>query len=163
MTGGETETERFLERTRSAVMNIMVAMGGGIALSGIVLGRQKWGPSLFSPELAQKWAYRALLALFVASHVARRLGTSRAALRDPEGRPGRFFWGHVLAAAFAALAVPLGFFSAWATGPLALRPLIWDILPFWLVGLALAVLAFPRDYELAGLDKPLPDRDGPRP
>ncbi|MBX6315268.1 MAG: hypothetical protein IRY99_20510 [Isosphaeraceae bacterium] len=148
-----------MERTRSAVLNVMLVAGVGIALSGLMLGRRDRGLTDWPPAAARPWAYGALLVVVVASHLVRRLGASRSALRDPATRATRFIRAHVAAAVVALLAVPLGF----AYG-LAVEPELPAVLPFWVAALALGFLALPRDVELEGFDAPMAnDPGGPIP
>src|SRR4051794_5190530 len=97
------------ERTRSAVLNILVVMGGGIAVSGWALGRLDRGAFIGNAALLERGAFTALLAIVVFSHTWLRIGTGRTALRDPERRATRYYRAHVIAALIAALAVPLGY------------------------------------------------------
>lgn len=145
--GTEEAQESCLEQTRTAVLNVLVIVGAGIALSGWVLGRQDSGAKLWSPVLAQRWAHGALFGLIGISLIVRRVVGSRSALRPPERRAGRFYWAHTLGAAIGALAVPLGFGYGWA-----IRPRLDAVAPFWIAALALGFLAMPRAQELDGLD-----------
>jgi len=136
-----------LDRTRSAVLNVLVVTGTGIAFSGWLLRwRDRW--AVFrSPDSVGQGMLLGLIGLAVASHLARRLLSGRGALRDPARRGLRFYRGHVLAAALAALAVPLGLTYGWLV-----RPQLNAVGPFWVVALALGFLALPRAGELEGLD-----------
>jgi hypothetical protein len=140
----------LLERTRSAVLNVMVVAGLGIAVSGVVVGRRV----VLAPPLPRREAEAvgtgALVALIFAGFLVRRVLGARARLRDPATRPGRFYRAHVLGAAIGALAVPLGF----AYGYL-IRPTLGAVAPYWVAALALGAINFPRAVELEGLD------DGP--
>lgn len=141
----------LLERTRSAVMNVLVVVGLGIGLSGFLLGRRERGAWLLPPPESERVAYGSLLILGFASLFTRRVLGSRAGLREPTTRAARFYRGHVLGAAIAAVAIPLGFAYGWFV-----RPRLDGVWPFWVVALALTTLALPREVELDGFDRPLP-------
>ena len=149
--GLEPAAESCLDRTRSAVLNVLVFVGAGIAVSGWALGRRDRGALLWDPDLARRVSIVVLLTLLVASRVAQRVGSGRAALRDPMQRARRFRRSHVLAALIGAVAVPLGFGYGWA-----IKPRLEDICPFWVVALATGFLALPRSHELTGFDDPIP-------
>jgi uncharacterized membrane protein YfcA len=146
-----------LARTRSAVLNLLVAVGAGIAVSGLFLGRRDRGALLWPDREAGRWAHGVLLGLIVVSFMVRRVMGGRSSLREPEQRAGRFFWSHVASAAVGALAVPLGLAYGWA-----IRPRLEDIAPFWVSALALGVLAIPRAYELDDFNEPLNESTEPR-
>ena len=150
--GLEPAAAGCLDRTRSAVLNVLVFVGAGIAVSGWALGRRDRGAFLWDPDMARRVSIVVLLSLLVASRLVLRLGSGRAALRDPDGRARRFYRSHVAAAVVGALAVPLGFFYGWA-----IKPRLEDISPYWVVALASGFLALPRAHELAGFDEPIPD------
>jgi hypothetical protein len=137
-------------RTRSAILNVMVAVGCGIAASGVILSRRDRGALLWPDRNASRWAHGALIALIAISFVVRRVWGGRAALRDPEKRAARFYWAHVASAIVGALALPMGFAYAWAV-----RPKLDAISAFWVTALALGVLAWPRDSELEGFELPM--------
>jgi hypothetical protein len=140
-----------LERTRSAVLNVLVIMGAGIAASGLILGRRDRGALLVSERVAERGVHLALFLLIVASFVVRRVVGARSALRDPERRAARFYRAHVVGAVVGALAIPLGFGYGWAV-----RPRIDAVAPFWVAALALGLLAWPRAMELEGFDEAMP-------
>jgi hypothetical protein len=143
-----------LERTRSAVLNVMIAAGLGIALSGWLLrwlGREA-GVRARDQGLRQG-LMAGLLGLVAVSFVVRRTVAGRGALRDRSRRERRFYAGHVLAAAIGALAVPLGLAYGWL-----IRPRLDAVAPFWVAALALGLLALPRTHELEGLDEPEHDQ-----
>ncbi len=143
-----------LERTRSAVLNVLVAVGAGIAASGIVLGRHDvdaappWGVAR-----TQRLATAALLVLVAVAYLILRVGSGREALRDGPARAGRFYRSRVTATAVAALAVPLGFASGWIADPR-----LDALAPFWVAALGLGFLALPRGHELDDFDDPMPDQ-----
>jgi hypothetical protein len=134
------------------VLNVLVFVGAGIAVSGVVLRRLDRGALLWDPVMARRVSIVVVLVLLVASRVVLRVGSSRAALRDPEGRARRFLRSHVASAVVGAVAIPLGFAYAWA-----IKPRLEDISPFWVVAFATGALAMPRSHELAGFDEPIPD------
>lgn len=140
-----------LERTRSAVLNVLVAAGAGIAVSGWALGRLDAGALELDHETGQRYAYTALAALGGLSYFWRRNASSRAALRDPSTRADRFFRAHVSSAAIAAMAVPLGYLYGWG-----IYPRLGGVLPFWVAALALGFLAVPREAEVRDFDEPWP-------
>jgi hypothetical protein len=142
-----------LDRTRSAVLNVLMAAGLGIAISGWLL---RWHErrALFPgahPQLRQGLIV-GLFGVAVASYVVRRVMTRRGALHDPKQRAARFYRGHVLAAVLAALAVPLGLVYGWID-----RPRLDTVGPFWVVTIALGLLALPRAYEMEGFDSDVAD------
>lgn len=142
--GRAAESTACLERTRSAVLNVLVVVGAGIAASGWVLGRHE-------PDAALPWGAirtgRALMAalavLGAASYLTLRVVTGREMLRDPARRASRFFRGRVASAVIAALAIPLGFAHGWLVDP-NLKALA----PYWVAALGLGFLALPRGHEL---------------
>ncbi|HEV3163076.1 MAG TPA: hypothetical protein VGZ22_03465 [Isosphaeraceae bacterium] len=154
----EPAAVRCLERTRSAVLNVLVVVAAGIAGSGIVLGRRDRGVLLWPERTTQRATHAALLLLIVASFMVRRVLGSRSALRDPDTRCVQFYRAHVIGAIVGALAVPLGFAYGWGV-----RPLLDAVIPFWLTALALGVLALPRAYELADFDAAMSEPSEPRP
>ena len=141
-----------LERTRSAVLNVLVFVGAGIAASGWALGRHDpnaappWGP------LATRRASMvALVALIALSYLILRVGSGREALRDPSRRASRFFRARVAAASVAALAIPLGFAQGWFVDPR-----LESLAPYWVAALGLGFLSLPRGPELDDFDEPMP-------
>ncbi len=140
-----------LDRTRSAVLNVLVVVGAGIAVSGWVLGRRDRGALLWDPVMARRVSIVILLSVLVAGRLVLRIGSSRSSLRDPLQRARRFFRAHILSAAVGALAVPLGFAYGWA-----IKPRLEDISPYWVVALATGFLALPRSHELAGFEEAIP-------
>jgi hypothetical protein len=152
----EPAARACLERTRTAVANILVAAGIGIALSGLVLGPRDRGALGRSSEWARRGALLGLLTLVVSSFAVRRIGARRAALRDPARRAARFGRAHVRAAALAALAVPLGFAFGWAVDPR-----LEAVVPFWVAALAMGSLAVPRAHDLEGFDSPMLESSEP--
>ena len=148
----------WLEKTRSTVLNLVVAAGFGIAVSGGLLRwRDRWAVSR-APASVGSGLTVALIALGVSSYLVRRTISGRGALRDPETRGVRLFRGHVASAALAVLAVPLGLAYGWFV-----RPRLDAVAPFWVVALALGLLALPRSRDLQDLDAPRldPETNGP--
>ncbi len=140
-----------LARTRSAVLNVLVATGAGIAVSGWILGRHEpTGAPPWGPERAGRAILAALLVLVVVAYGALRNGSGRAALRDPGRRASRFFRARVAAATVAGLAVPLGFARGWLVDPR-----LEALAPFWVAALGLGFLALPRGPELDDFDEPM--------
>lgn len=140
-----------LERTRSAVLNILVVVGLGIAVSGWVLRPRAQGVAPWPVVTARRVALSGLLALVVASFATRRIGSTREALRDPNTRLARFHRAHLLGALIAALAVPLGFIYGYAVDPT-----LPAVAPFWVAALTLGFLSLPRRSTLDDFDDPLP-------
>jgi hypothetical protein len=141
-----------LAKTRSAVLNVLVAVGITIAVSGWLLrahpgaaGRSQLTHAIHLGLIAT------LLILGATSFVSRRLMGRRSWLRDSMRCERRFFWSHVLPAIFAALATPLGLAYGWFVAPR-----LELVIPFWVVPLALGFLALPRAEELADFDRPMP-------
>jgi hypothetical protein len=139
-----------LERTRSAVLNALVGVGAVVAVSGFLLRGRTEGALVGPQERLGHALLLGLLGVFVASTVLRRTLCRRARLRDPRSRGPRFFWGHVLPAWVGALAAPLGLLHGWLVSPR-----LEAILPFWVVALALGILAYPRGRELEGFEPPM--------
>ena len=135
-----------IDRTRSAVLNVLVAVGFGIAASGLLLRNRE------SRTLAPvgKWLLAGLFVIAVMSYATRRVLARRLVLEAPETRAGRYFRAHVLSAAGAALAVPLGFVHGWLV-----RPNLQSVAPYWVVALTLGFLALPREHELEGFREPI--------
>jgi hypothetical protein len=150
----------LLRRTRLAV--------GGIAVGTVLLALlgfaalARLGPlpirSLLPEFITQRTMGLALIAVVVASFGVRRGLGGRPALRDPATRAQRFFSAHVLAAAVGSQAVVLGLADRAVFDPPAR-----DLAPFWVAAALCLALAFPRGYELADFDEPLPpaERSGP--
>jgi uncharacterized membrane protein YedE/YeeE len=149
MTGPDRNRAACLERTRAAVLNVMLLVGAGILGSGLILRRRDRGALLWSERPAARAFHLALFGLVAASILIRRIMASRSALRDSGLRAVRYFRAHVLSAAAGALAIPLGFAYGWAV-----RPRLDGVAPFWVAAIALGVLAIPRRYDLQDLDEP---------
>jgi hypothetical protein len=140
-----------LDRTRSAVLNVLVVVGAMIAASGWVLGHHDPEPGLPWGVLETRRGLMIALGVLVAlSYLILRVGAGRERLRDPARRGSRFFRGRVGSASVAALAVPLGFVHGWF-----LDPHLESLAPFWVAALGLGFLALPRGHELDDFDEPM--------
>jgi hypothetical protein len=143
-------SRRCLDRTRAAVLNLLVITGLSIAISGGLLRwRATHEQGIGSKSLHEKLMI-GLLLLAIVSFLCRRLLGRRARLKDPDTRALRFFWSHFLPAMVAALAAPLGLLHGWLV-----VPGLESISPFWVVALALGFLALPREHELRGFALPI--------
>jgi hypothetical protein len=150
--GRDPSAAACLERTRSAVLNVLVVVGAGIAASGWVLGHH-------DPDAVLPWglvktrraSMVALVALIALAYLILRVVAGREMLRDPARRASRFFKGRVAASSVAALAVPLGFAYGWLVDPR-----LEVIAFFWVTALGLGFLALPRGHELDDFDEPMP-------
>ena len=154
--GRDPETVDCLVRTRSAVLNVLVFVGAGIAVSGWGLRQRQAGrlaPWGWDLPLTQQGAMAVLVGLIALAYVVLRVGSNRELLRDPARRGGRFFRSRVAAAVVAASAIPLGFVAGWANDPR-----LEALAPFWIAALGLGFLALPRGYELDDFAEPIPAR-----
>ncbi len=149
----EPSAEACLDRTRSAVLNVLVAIGAGIAASGWALGQHEPDAVLpWSPVTTGRASMVALVGLVALSYATLRISSGREALKDPGRRASRFFRGRVAAAIVGGLAVPLGFAHGWFVDPR-----LEALAPFWVAALGLGFLALPRGPELDDFDEPMPD------
>jgi hypothetical protein len=147
-----------LERTRSAVLNVLTVVGIAIALSGILIRwRDGWALER-APERIGRSLIGGLFSVLASSVVIRRVGAGRSALQPPTTRASRCFRAHLASALVGALAVPLGLAHGWF-----IRPRLDAVLPFWVAALALGVLAFPRAATLEGFDEPMPPSQPSKP
>ncbi len=141
------QPQACFERTRAAVLNVLVAVGLMIAISGAAI--RAW-PLERLPADSQG-AYRQLTTLLVvlgvASYAIRRILELQTARAEPSRRDQLFFRAHVLPAVVAALAVPLGLYCGWYVDPR-----LGAVSPFWVTPLALGFLALPRRRELENSD-----------
>src|SRR5262245_4254127 len=145
-----------LVRTRSAVLNILVAVGFTIAVSGWLLRARAQAQWPQAARTLQASLTLGLIALGVTSYTLRRV-LGRTAVPSPPGRrESRFFWSHVLPASIAALAAPLGLIYGWL-----IDPRLGAVIPFWVLSLALGFLAFPRARELDDVLRPVPGPGAP--
>src|SRR4051794_3532529 len=93
-----------LERTRSAVLNVLVAVGAGIAASGWILGRHDPDVALpWGPERTGRALMAMLMVLGAAAYLLLRVGSGRDALREPSRRSAKFFQARVGSASLAGL------------------------------------------------------------
>ncbi len=148
--GLDPASKDCLVRTRSAVLNVLVAVGLTIAVSGWLL--RGWEPE--TPWRTAQAVHQGLtvawVALGAASYLSLRILSRRSALLDPLRRRSRFFWSHIVPAAIGAVIAPLGLVQGWLCDP-RLQVLV----PFWVMPLTMGVLALPRASELAGFDRPI--------
>ncbi len=149
--GRDPATVACLDRTRSGVLNVLVAVGSGIAASGWILGRhQPGGPPPWGPARTQRVATAAVMVLVALSYMVLRVGSGRESLLDPATRADRFRRARLGSAALGALAVPLGFAYGWFADPR-----LEALAPFWVGALGLGFLALPRGHELDGFAEPI--------
>ena len=134
------------------MLNVLVAVGMIVALSGFVLRSRAAGALFPVPDRVNQGMFLGLGLIFALSTILRRVLGARARLRDPLTRGTRFYWGHVVPALVGAGAAVLGFAYGWL-----ISPRLEAILPFWLAALVLGVLSYPRGRELDDFDTP----DGP--
>jgi drug/metabolite transporter (DMT)-like permease len=152
----DPEWTACLERTRRAVLNLLIAVGLIIAVGGWLLRGRADVPRRPPPSIGLPLLMLALVLLAVASYLCRRLARSHAAKIEPGRRPALFFWSHVDSAAVAVFVAALGIFGGWF-----IDPRFEAIVPFWVVALVLGFQAIPRTYELDDYI-PLPtDSGGP--
>jgi hypothetical protein len=145
-------TVACLERTRSAVLNVLVVVGAGIAASGWVLGHHDPVAALpWGTAKTRQVALAVLVGLVALAFATLRVIAGRESLRPPGHRASRFFRGRVAAASIAALAIPLGFAYGWFVDPR-----LEALAPFWVAALGLGFLALPRGPELDDFDEPMP-------
>jgi hypothetical protein len=129
-----------LERTRSHVLNVLVAVGLSIAVSGWLLRKraESWQPR--PAKTLNDSLYAVLIALAVASFVSKRLIAARAA---PDRGDRLFYWSHVGPALMASLAIPMGLAYGWLVSPR-----LDAVIPFWAVPFALGFLCLPRQSAI---------------
>jgi peptidoglycan/LPS O-acetylase OafA/YrhL len=131
-----------LTRTRKAVLNVLVGVGFMIAVSGWLI-RRRAGEVIAPPARGlHDGLLFALVAVAVASYLVRR-GSRRVASLPPDRRQSVFYRTHAGSAAIAALGVPLGLAYGWFVDPS-----LEGVAPFWVVPMALGLLAIPRRGEL---------------
>ena len=117
-----------LERTRSAVLNVLVGVGATIAIGGWLLRGRAEARSAPASAMAPRVLMAALIVLAVASYLVRRSARRLPLPTDPGRRQARFYRSHVLSAAIAALAAPLGIVYGWW-----IDPRLEAVIPFWVV------------------------------
>jgi hypothetical protein len=138
-----------LARTRSAVLNVLVAVGFTIAVSGWLLGGRAESPRAQSGKVLHYPLTLGLIVVAVTSYVSRRFMGRHAALSDPGHAERVFFRAHVIPALIAALAAPLGVVYG-----CLISSRLEAVIPFWVVPLALGYLCMPRERELMDFDRP---------
>ena len=132
-----------LERTRAAVLNVLVASAIAVAVSSLLL-RWRDGWALFhAPASLRRGLLASLFILTMVGYAARRVLIYQTRFGDPATRPSRFLKAHVVAAVIGSLAVPLGVAYGWFV-----RPRLDAVAPFWVVAFALGFLALPRARDL---------------
>jgi len=149
-TGRDPSASACLDRARSAVLNVLVLIGVGIAASGWILGRHDPEPPDWGPQTTQRATLAALAVVATFAYLLLRVGSGRDALRDPSTRAARFFKARLGASVVAALAVPLGFAHGWLVDPR-----LPALAPFWVAALGLGFLALPRGPELDDFEGPM--------
>jgi hypothetical protein len=147
----EPAAQACLERTRSAVLNVLVGVGLTIAIGGWLLQGRAAAERPAPPRGLHDSLMLILIGLAVASYIVRRGSGRRVARLDSGRRESAFFWSHVLAAAIAAPGAALGIVYGWWVDPR-----LEAVIPFWVVPLALGFLAVPRSRELDDFDRPAP-------
>lgn len=142
--GRRRAREDLLLRTRKGVLNVMVGAGLLIAVSGWVLRRRAQAGIGPPPRGLHDELLFALIIVAVVSYLVRRAWIWRPeSLEHATGR-ARFYRLHVGAAAIAVLGVPLGIAYGWFVDPR-----LEGVAPFWVVPMAMGILAIPRRGEIA--------------
>ncbi len=153
----DLQARACLDRTRSAVLNVLVAVGFAIAISGWLLRSRPAEKQPRGSPAAYQRLMLALTTIAVASYVSRRFLAGRARHVSSGRRESWFFWSHVLPAGIAAAAAPLGLVCGWFVDPR-----LGAVSPFWVVSLALGFLALPRGHELEALHPNQPPAGAPQ-
>ncbi|WP_406696033.1 hypothetical protein V5E97_34060 [Singulisphaera sp. Ch08] len=146
-----------LSRTRSAVINVLIGISGGIAVSGLLLRWRDRGAIWRAPDELRQGLLVALFLVLFSSFAVRRVSASRARLHDPERRASRFYQAHLTSAVIGSLAILLGLCYGWW-----IRPRLDAVSPFWVAALALGFLALPRADELRDFEEPIPEPNEPK-
>ena len=109
-----------LERTRSHVLNVLVAVGLSIAVSGWLLRKRAlaWQPR--PARALSDGLYGGLIALTVASYVVKRVLSARTHRAEPGRRERLFYWSHIGPAILAAPGAAAGA-CLWLAGHPAAR------------------------------------------
>jgi hypothetical protein len=152
----DPELEACLSRTRAAVLNVLVVVGLMIAVSGWLLRRHAEQADIQPARGMHDGLLFGLIAVAVCSYLVRRSRPRSSDADVASRRAARFFWTHVASAAIAAAGVPIGFAYGWYVDPR-----IQGVITFWVVPLALGLLAFPRRGELDDLRPPSPSPEAP--
>jgi hypothetical protein len=155
----ETEEARHsracLERTRTAVLNVLIAVGSVIAVSGGVLRIRAASQQPPATSGLRRGLSATLIVIAVFSYVTRRMMASHLGYDQAATSQSRFYWSHVAPAIIAALAAPLGLVYGWWVDSS-----VQSVIPFWVVALALGSLALPRASEVEYLHGPAPGSGG---
>lgn len=152
----EPAADACLSRTRASVINVLIAISVGIAISGFLLRWRDRGAIWRAPDELRQGLLAGLFLLVFMSFIARRVGASRARLHDPRRRASRFYQAHLSSAVIGSLAILLGLCYGWW-----IRPRLDAVSPFWVAALALGFLALPRADELRDFEDPIPEQNEP--
>lgn len=136
-------TEELLLRTRKAVLDVLVGVGSLIAVSGWLIRRRAQDAIARPPRGLHDGLLLGLVGVAVASYLVRRAWLRRPASTAADRDARRFYRLHVAAAAVAGLGVPLGLAYGYFVDPR-----LQGVAPFWVVPIALGLLAIPRRGEL---------------
>jgi hypothetical protein len=156
LTPGPTNGD-CLSRTRNAVLNALVGVGLMIAVSGWLIRRRASEPIALPPRGLHDGLLLGLLGLAVVSYLMRRRWLARPAALPRDQLESLFYRSHVGSAAVAALGVPLGLAYGWFVDPQ-----LEGVAPFWVVPMALGLLAFPRRGKLDDFAPPPPNSEARR-
>jgi hypothetical protein len=138
------------------VLNVLVGDGLLIAVSGWLLRRHRQQAIIRSERGWHDGLLFGLIAVAVCGYLLRRPRLRPSDSETPSRRAARFFWGHVGSAAVAAIGVPLGLLYGWFVDPR-----LEGVIVFWVVPLALGLLALPRRGELDEVGPPSPSPEAP--
>lgn len=153
----DPEVAACLARTRAAVLDVLVAVGALIAASGLLLRGHDVPAGARPSRTIHDGLFLGLIAVAVCSYGLRRMGPRRSSGDGGRARrSARFFWSHVGSATVAATGVLLGFAYGWFVDPR-----LEGVIAFWVVPLALGLLALPRRGELEDLGPPPPNPEAP--
>ncbi|SIO61915.1 hypothetical protein SAMN05444166_6894 [Singulisphaera sp. GP187] len=152
----EPAAEDCLARTRSSVINVLMGIAAGIAVSGLLLRWRDRGAIWRATDELRQGLLAGLFLILFSSYAVRRVGASRARLHDPERRASRFYQAHLTSAVIGSLAILLGVCYGWW-----IRPRLDAVSPFWVAALALGFLALPRADELRDFEAPIPEPNEP--
>jgi len=132
-----------LERTRTAVLNVLIAVGVCIALSGGLLRFRAEDREASASRNLHQELMASLIVISVISYATRRILSQRTLHGKPAPRESLFYWSII-----AALAAPLGLVYGWWVDRS-----VQSVAPFWIAALALGSLALPRARELECFDR----------